>query len=92
MPVIGYAKPVPYNPNNLRNRKSGEVIVGLAGPAANLVLALVFALLANIVFNYVTTASGFLYWLWQFCAYSTLINLCLMFFNLIPLPPWMAHP
>lgn len=38
-PVFGYAKPVPYNPSYFKNPKTGDVIVGLAGPAANLVMA-----------------------------------------------------
>ena len=40
-PVFGYAKPVPYNPSYFKDPKKGDVIVGLAGPAANLALAFV---------------------------------------------------
>ena len=39
MPVIGYAKPVPYNPVYFKDPRKGDLIVGLAGPLANLVLA-----------------------------------------------------
>ena len=39
MPVFGYAKPVPYNPAYFKDPRKGDLIVGLAGPAANLVLA-----------------------------------------------------
>ena len=45
--IIGWAKPVPYNPNNLRNQKIGPTLVGLAGPATNLSMALVFGLIAR---------------------------------------------
>lgn len=45
--IIGWAKPVPYNPYNLRNKKVGPVLVGLAGPATNLGLALVLGLTAR---------------------------------------------
>ena len=38
-PVFGYAKPVPYNPNNFKNKKTGDLLVGLAGPCANLLMA-----------------------------------------------------
>ena len=40
-PVFGYAKPVPYNPNNFKDKRVGDVVVGLAGPAANLALAII---------------------------------------------------
>src|SRR6266404_9934624 len=42
--AFGYAKPVPYNPNNLTDRKYGPVKVALAGPAVNIALALLFGL------------------------------------------------
>ena len=41
-PIIGWAKPVPFNPYNLRNQKWGPAIVGAAGPLANMALALIF--------------------------------------------------
>ena len=43
MPVFGYAKPVPYNPAYFKDPRKGDLIVGLAGPAANLVLAVLGA-------------------------------------------------
>lgn len=47
--AFGYAKPVPYNPYNLRDQKYGPLIVALAGPGANFLLALVAALIAKIL-------------------------------------------
>lgn len=47
--AFGWAKPVPYNPYNLRDQKWGPTMVALAGPAANLVLALVAALIAHVL-------------------------------------------
>lgn len=44
---LAWAKPVPYNPYNLRDRKYGELKVALAGPASNLIIALVFGLIAR---------------------------------------------
>src|SRR3989344_8699741 len=41
-PVIGWAKPVPYNPFNLRDPKRGAAIIGVAGPISNIALAIVF--------------------------------------------------
>ena len=46
---FGYARPVPYNLANLRNRNSGSVLIGLAGPASNILLATVFALVLKSV-------------------------------------------
>ena len=86
-PIIGYAKPVPYNPNRLRNRRIGELVVGLAGPGTNFILALIgagVAFLAGLLFD-VEPVAG--YWVWNIAAQFVIVNLCLMFFNLIPLPP-----
>lgn len=47
--AFGWAKPVPYNPYNLRNQKWGPALVALAGPASNILLALIFALVARLV-------------------------------------------
>ena len=47
--AFGGAKPVPYNPYNLRNQKWGPALVGLAGPASNIFLALVAAIIAKII-------------------------------------------
>ena len=51
-PVFGYAKPVPYNPMYFKNLRKGEAIVGLAGPAANLLMALASAFIAWILYPY----------------------------------------
>ena len=47
--AFGWAKPVPYNPYNLKNQKWGPALVGLAGPASNLAIALIFAIAARII-------------------------------------------
>lgn len=88
-PVFGYAKPVPYNPSNLKNPKIGDVIVSLAGPCANLLLALLAAGVAWALFpNVQFYQEGFMYYFYVYYLPSfTLINLYLMFFNLIPVPP-----
>lgn len=90
-PVFGYAKPVPYNPMYFKNRRQGEAIVGLAGPAANLVLALLAAVVAWAFYpsapELVAESQFFSYFYLMFLPMFTLVNLYLMFFNLIPLPP-----
>jgi len=47
--AFGGAKPVPYNPYNLRNQKWGPAMVGMAGPASNIIVALIFALIAKLI-------------------------------------------
>jgi Zn-dependent protease len=80
--LFGWAKPVPYNPYNLKGGKCGEPLVALAGPAVNIFLALVFGLLYR--FGDVLSLSGaFLDMSW----YIVYINILLALFNLIPLPP-----
>lgn len=78
--VIGYAKPVPYNPYNLRDRKWGEAKVALAGPLSNLVVAIVFGLILRFAPFISITFSGLL-------GIIVYINLLLMIFNLLPIPP-----
>ena len=84
---FGYAKPVPYNPRYFKDIRKGEVIVGLAGPASNLVMSLIGAALAW-TGNFVFVAMPDLgFYIWYFGQYFCVVNLCLAFFNLIPLPP-----
>ena len=90
-PVFGYAKPVPYNPSYFKDPKKGDVIVGLAGPAANLALAFVGAMVAWILYapahTLVLESQLFNYFYLLFLPMFVLINLYLMFFNLLPIPP-----
>jgi Zn-dependent protease len=79
--LFGWAKPVPYNPHNLRNARWGEAIVGIAGVATNLFIALVFALVARYAFSAGMDAFG------AIAATIVLVNLFLGLFNLIPFPP-----
>ncbi len=78
--LIGYAKPVPYNPYNLRG-KYGEGLVAFAGPGTNILLALIFGLLLRFGGAQLgpDLASAFF-----IIAY---VNLMLALFNLIPVPP-----
>ncbi|MES2006603.1 MAG: site-2 protease family protein, partial [Patescibacteria group bacterium] len=78
--LIGYAKPVPYNPYNIKN-KNGEALVAGAGPATNILLALIFGL--SIRFFAGQMSEGLL----SAFTIITSINLFLAIFNLIPIPP-----
>jgi Zn-dependent protease len=81
---FGWAKPTPVNPNNLRGGRQGEAIVSFAGPASNLVLAVAAALpLRYILATDVAVPDLVTFILADF----VLINLALMVFNLIPIPP-----
>lgn len=82
--IFGYAKPVPYNPRYFKNLRKGELIVGLAGPAANLALALAGALLAWASLLLSGSLADGVRLVGVVLAYA---NLVLMFFNLIPIPP-----
>lgn len=78
---FGWAKPVPYNPYNLRNQRWGEAIVAVAGVATNLFLAVAFGLLARFTLASGMNAFG------QAAGIIALVNLFLGLFNLIPIPP-----
>lgn len=79
--VFGWAKPVPYNPYNLRDGRWGPVWVALAGPFSNLLLAVIFSFV-------VREGAGRLPG--PFLSLATvvvLVNILLAVFNLIPIPP-----
>ncbi len=79
--LFGWAKPVPINAYNLNNPKRDMMWIGLAGPAANFIVALVLALLARLL-PISTNPLGT-----NILFYGVAINLMLGFFNLIPIPP-----
>jgi len=86
-PIFGYAKPVPVNAGYYRDLRKGQFATGLAGPAANLALALVGAAVARGALALGAAGSEPGAWLWLLGAAFVEVNLVLMFFNLIPIPP-----
>lgn len=80
---FGWAKPVPYNPYNLKNPKWDSVLISLAGPASNLLLALISA----VVMRSIIASGGEISLLVVFLFFMVILNLFLMFFNIIPVPP-----
>ena len=80
---FGWAKPTPYNPMNLRYGRWGEAIVSAAGPISNLVLAIA----ASIPLRYIDATNMDVPLLAAFLDFFVFINLVLMIFNLIPIPP-----
>lgn len=87
--IFGWAKPVFYNPNNLKNPKTGAAIIASAGPISTLILAVVFGIILRISamflnFNSGGTFAPALVLLLNIIIY---INILLAVFNLIPIPP-----
>jgi Zn-dependent protease len=89
--VIGWAKPVPYNPNNLRNIRKGTFLVSIAGIIANILIALLFGLLIRIApslgFPLYLDNTGTLNPFYKISTIIVLMNLVLAVFNFIPIPP-----
>jgi Zn-dependent protease len=85
--VIGWAKPVPYNPDNLRNGRSGKLLVAAAGILANLIIAVFFGLLIRFASPLlgisIYEASSF----YKITSIIVIMNLVLALFNIIPIPP-----
>ncbi|MFM7088672.1 MAG: site-2 protease family protein [Candidatus Paceibacterota bacterium] len=80
--AFGWARPVPYNPENLRNEKWGTIAVAAAGVLANLLIAVFFGLLLRFIIPSVPDEK-----LIGFISSIVIINLALAFFNLVPIPP-----
>lgn len=88
-PVFAFAKPVPVYLNNLKHPKRDELLVALAGPLSNVLLALAGALIGYVLLPLFAeqAAMSLLYFLFSFFMTFIVVNLSLAFFNLIPLPP-----
>mgnify|MGYP001579538532 CR=1 FL=1 len=83
---LGWAKPVPYDPNRLRDQKYGSLKVGVAGPVSNLLIALLLGLLIRF-FGATPELLGVSSVFFQFLALIVYINIFLALFNLLPIPP-----
>jgi len=84
--LFGWAKPVPYNPDNLSNKRWGTLWVALAGVLANFSIAVIFGTIIRVapyIFPEVVLSAGF----YVITSTIVLINLALGIFNLIPIPP-----
>jgi Zn-dependent protease len=82
--LFGYAKPVPVNFRALRNPRSGMVWVAAAGPAMNIALAILAALLFHLV-GYLPVTAG--QWVTENLKNALIINVILAVFNMFPIPP-----
>lgn len=80
--LFGWAKPVPYNPYNLKNQRWGETFVAVAGSATNILLAIIFGLIVRFGSEIGFDATAI-----SLAAKIAFVNLFLGLFNLIPFPP-----
>jgi Zn-dependent protease len=89
-PLLGWAKPVPTNPNNYRNYRRGDILVSVAGVCANAILAVFFAV---VMFAIAVGTRGLdsppetVVILAQMVLYGVMANVALIIFNLLPIPP-----
>jgi Zn-dependent protease len=93
--MFGWAKPVPFNPVNLRDRRKGEIIIAVAGPASNVLLVIVFGILYKVIFASSMVSPESLGEMAQ-PVYTMLrigitLNIILAVFNMIPIPPLDGH-
>lgn len=93
--LFGWAKPVPFNPGNLNNIRRDPVLIAIAGPVSNLLLAIFFVFVVRLIM--VVAGTGALAgiagvgMLVGILSYMIIINLVLLFFNCIPVPPLDGH-
>ncbi|MDP3958433.1 MAG: site-2 protease family protein [bacterium] len=81
--IFGWAKPVPYNPYNLKNQRWGTLAVAIAGVTVNFLIAIVFGLIVRFGPALGITSPAFL----SISGTIVFLNILLGIFNLVPLPP-----
>ena len=81
--IFGWAKPVPYNPYNLRPGRWSEATVAIAGPVSNITLAVIFGLILRLGIAGGWANQGFV----EITSIVIFINILLAIFNLMPIPP-----
>ena len=85
---FGFARPVPINSMNFKNRTAGTVVSSLAGPASNILMALLCMIIAKLLrLGFYATGFTFLVGIFKVIMFMVQVNLSLAVFNLLPLPP-----
>ncbi|MGI6188511.1 MAG: site-2 protease family protein [Clostridiales bacterium] len=84
---FGWAKPVQVNPSNFRNRRTGNIIVSLAGPAANMMLA-ILTLIILLLIQLLVRELGIL---WNIIVRVIYLNILFALLNLVPIPPFDGY-
>lgn len=82
--LIGWAKPVPVNRNNFKDPLKDDALVSFAGPLSNLILAIIFAILLSLFYNFQLASSEYVF---NLIWYGVFFNVFLFAFNLLPIPP-----
>ncbi len=85
--VFGWAKPVPVNWRNLGHPRRDMALVAIAGPAANLLMLLLWAVLAKAIALFGSDVNYFIQLIYIMCGIGITINIVLMILNLFPLLP-----
>lgn len=87
--LFGWAKPVPYNPNNFRSWRRGTFAVAIAGVGANFLIAIIFSVLIRLapVLGFPDFSPLATHPFYEITAIIVIVNLALGIFNLVPIPP-----
>jgi len=87
--VIGWAKPVPVNPRYFKYPRQGMMLVSVAGPLTNFLVAILCALIAKLIINLSVAgiSSPVQHFILESAIYGVSINCALAWFNLMPIPP-----
>lgn len=89
--AFGWAKPVPFQPQNFRNPRRDTVLVAMAGPAANVILGTFFFSVGWVVSQATGGISAMPGMVLNFLWIAIMVNCILFIFNLIPVPPLDGH-
>lgn len=87
MMMFGWAKPVPVAFNNLDNPKRDMILVAVAGPGVNLLMALIWAIFRNFQAHLFLSTGVGSEWLLEMAAVGVVFNVLLAVFNMLPIPP-----
>lgn len=90
-PLIGWAKPVPVNPNRYKDPENDDYWVSIAGPGSNMLLAILASIMLRLIFIGISPTSalvsGFMTSAIQFLFLMVRLNITLALFNMVPIPP-----
>jgi Zn-dependent protease len=87
--ILGWAKPVPFNPYNLKDPKRDGALIALAGPVSNFLIAIIFGLVVRFMAVFMSAASSpILINIYGLLNMVIFVSVLLAFFNLIPIPPF----
>jgi len=90
-PMFGWAKPVPWDPRNVKDRRKADIWISAAGPISNVILLLIFIVLHKIFRIYLLSGSDLLgssvVPLFRMCEIGVSLNVILAVFNMLPIPP-----